>query len=373
MRVRRLALLSAVLLLAATLALPAGAQEPGQSNDSRAPSETGSIEVESHRGGVRVWLAPEEARGPVSVEVNATTASVGLNYPADREDPGRPDVELILDTLIEYRDADDNGSYELREPVASAWRLTTTSPRENRTTNDTTPWSTPIVTNVTRQGVEGKRILLPIPLGERGTLFLELQTLAQAPQGDDESPAPSSASLELAIQRYDFQRNDTDLALAFTVRNRASATIQESLEPDEEGRGAVFVTKRADEETAEFAFTWQSTADVDGSPEPVSARPLDPVPTGDQGEAGQEEGRRTGGDDAQNRSTRQGPGPRGSDVVEQRFVFSYARGEQIVHEASAEVSTASAEQEDGIEAPTTALAALAVGAASLLARQRSPG
>lgn len=363
MHQRSLVLLAVAILLASPLAVPGSAQGADESEGSQAGDEARGVEVETSEDGVRLWLEPDGE--PLLIELDATTAGTRLTFPADRQDPGRSDVEVLPQTLLEYRDSDDDGAYQRGEPVASGWRLTSTSPRENQTSNDTTPWSSPIVTNVTREDAQGKRLLLPIPLGTNGTLFLELEAFAEPVRVDDQDLGPTSARLELAIQGYPFEAEGTDLALTFAVRNRASGEIVRGHPSLAEDQLGLSVEKSAEGRTVDFVVAWQNTSTVDGDSAPVSLTSLEGTTEG-EGEGAGDGDRRTGEDEA-NRSPRQGGGP--STVTEERFVLSYARGQRVVHEGKAEISSA---EENGLHAWPAGLAVFATAAASLAARRR-PG
>lgn len=361
-------LLASLLLLGASLPTVA-AQEPEEENDTE--DETGDeaeeadrededrdepdeverkVEIETDEEGVSIELERErgESEDVVEMGFEYEDAAFELSYENETEAGSvEAKLEAQFSSLAEYRDGNDNGRYDAGEPVVSAYALGEDSEEDDESLpeNGTADWGDATVSDVTRDGKQGKRIDAPAAIGDNGTFELTFLVFGDFVDLESGPLTPTGAKIDVGIHDYPYRANGTDLALFVETETESEAEIDDDHEAVGDDERGVAASNRLGNLTVDLVFTWKDTARVDGADEPVGTTELS-FESENETEAGETE-----------RET------------ERAFALSYARGDDVVHDPKALVATAAADTADvpGWSAPA-ALFGLAVVA--LVARRR---
>lgn len=345
MRTRPLALLAIALLLASLLPVPpALAQEP-------TPDDEGGerrVGVDVDGDAVVVSLVPLEGESGDLVEVLFTSSDATLTV-AHSSGQRRPALETRLGPLIEYEDEDGNGSFDPGEPIVSAWALEGESD-DGDDVNGSVDWGDAKVTNVTRSGNEGKRVVIQGDLGEDGQATLRFEAFGEHAAVANGTLTPTGAAVDLMIESFPFQRNGTGLAMLLTSEASGDREVNRQHGTFDEAEESVVITP-TDEGAEGLLIAWQDNATVDG----VSA----PVTTTDVQEGVEGTPRETGPDDEQPDV------PGDPNVTEVELALSYPRGDVVVHQLRTDVIASSAEASDETPGPAASLVLLAIALAGL--------
>lgn len=354
-----------VLLAAGTSALLVA----GQQGSGGAPDEVErTVDVRTGQGGVEIHLDRKDraSQDPVTVGFSTRNATLDVVYQGEREGETHR-LEVKLETLLEYRDSNGNGSFDSGEPVPSAWGVGREDGGQEQEDNGSVTWGSASVRNLTRHGHDGQRVLLPARIGETGSFELRMQAFGEGTEVQNTTLKPTGVQIDLVVD-YPFEANETDLAMLVTVHAAEGVEIgsqHRAFGEDEEG---IVVTRRGERQAANLLFAWRENATVDGRPLPVEKTV---IPAERAGQAGvtspQEEQRR--------RSQYNGNGTSvdaGENVSVSQFGLSYERGDRIVHRAKAEVAIASIDDANAAPALSVGLALAALAAAGVLHRRTGP-
>lgn len=294
--------------------------EEAEDEDEREEAEEErSVEVQTEGKDVSIELKRETEPREDKVEMawNAEDATFELAYESENETRETEDkLEAMFGAIAEYRDANNNSRYDPGEELVSGWMLGDEfEDEEDAGLDQRAEWGTPTVSDVTRDGKDGKRITTTAQLGGNGTLTLRLFVFGSFVNLNGTDLSPTGAKIDIVIDRYDFQANDTDLALFLGTETESEYEQEVDDEGDETGVSARNASNQAG---PQLVFTWKDTAQVDGQTRDVATTVL-------------EEANETEMDD-----------DGASNERERAFVLSYPRGDEIVHDPRAEVVLASA-------------------------------
>lgn len=350
----------AVVALAGAAFVTAQSPDEGEGNQTAADEESRSVEVDSPEGTVELVLTREDGDDPIRVGFEPPNATLTTTYGGDGEET---QLTVRLEALAEYRDANENGSYDFGEPIASGIPL---SPTGNASSANRTQWSSPIVTNTSQGETEGQRVVVPARLVGNGTFTVELEAYGDHVRTRNASLTPTNVRVGWIVEDYPYQRDDTDLALFLAVQVPADQTGEQYSVRGERERG--FLTSGASgDRSVNVIFAWRTSAQVDGDRQIVHTTQM--AIAEDAETDGQEDGRRTTEEGRDNRTPAWRRGA--LDDVTERYVLSYERGDTIAHDGETEIAVASAEQTDGTPALGLGLALLGVGATAVLRRRRT--
>lgn len=313
------------LLLAAGCLAALGAAQPDEGSRT--------VDVAADEAGVAIHLEPEDGgdREPVTIGFSTRNATVTVEH-----EPLRGGLEILLDSLVEFEDENGNGVFDPTEPVASAWRISQAGGQGGP--NGSVDWDPPRVTNVTHEGIEGKRATMQAEIGDEGAFEVRLEAYGERVTVDNTTVRPTGVAVDL-VYRYPFQANQTDLALLLTTRAAEDQGISTEHEAMDETMTGVVTTYVDDPMATSLLMGWGTNASVDGE-----RRPVETFEQPDRSERGgdpstpQEEQRR--------RSEYNGirpDRPEGQNVTIDQFTLSYERGQRIVHDGKAEVTSSTIE------------------------------
>lgn len=364
---RAFALLSALLLLGAAFAAPAGLaqddeddeeqEEAEQERDDEEAEDEGeedereeerSIELEIDGKDVKIELERETEPREDEVEMRwkAEEATFELAYESENETQETEDeLEAVFGALAEYRDENDNGRYDAGEEIVSGWALGDEFEDEDEIgLEDRAEWDNPSIDDVSRDGKDGKRITTTAQLGGSGELTLRFLVFGDFVDLNGTSLSPTGAKIDIVVEDYGYQANGTDLALFLETETKRE--FEQDVDDDDDETG-VSARDPGNETAPRLVFTWKDQAEIDGQMRDVATTVL-------------EEETETESDDEE-----------AEHETERSFVLSYPRGEEIVHDPRAEVLLASGAQAD-VPAPGIAALLGSIAAIALAGRRPDP-
>ncbi|PSG95992.1 hypothetical protein BRD56_12940 [Thermoplasmatales archaeon SW_10_69_26] len=362
MRTRTLIVVTlAALLLGAGLIVQA--QDANDTDGESAPDEherTVAIEREGSTVTLALERRGEPDTDPVTVGFDPPNATLDVAYGA-----GETTMTVAFEAIVEYTDDNGNGTYDFGEPIVSSARLSPTSGEANASEGNQTRWAAPIVTNATSGQAEGKRVVAPAEIPSNGTFTIEIEAYGERAQVRNVTLSPASVRVGLTTRGYDFQREDTELALFLAVVMGDDQTGDQYRARGERQRG--FLTAEdVDDGSVNLLFAWGTTATVDGEQLIAQTTQLG-IEEARRGEETQgEEGRRTAEGEPETQPWRQ---PDDEEDTE-RYVLSYPRGDRIEHAAEVEVGLDGADTTDDAPGVGLALTASMLLAAAALRRDR---
>ncbi|MDX1610991.1 MAG: hypothetical protein R3185_01395 [Candidatus Thermoplasmatota archaeon] len=317
-----------LLFAAAVLVIPSAVAEDHD-------EDAWSYELDVTDGKAEVQMERErgEDEGEISFEYDRDEAKVSYGY--EREANGtevEAEMEVQFHQLVEYEDENGNDRYDPGEEILGGYTLALES--EERLTGDAekADWGAITRTSHTSEdGVPGHKFSSTARLDE-GTLTFDFYVHGdEATLGAAEIEA-TELKLDIRIQDYPYQSDTSSLALLVEVGSEAEIEEDDDVERDEDG-------VRAQAADAQLSFAWKDFATVDGSDEDVGTTSLEVETERSAGEYEHEE----------------------------LFVFSYPRGDDVVHDPTMGVATQAGAA--ATPAPAMALAVLALFAGALVARR----
>lgn len=310
--------------------------------------EKRSVEVESDDEGIEIELKREDGSAEDKVEMSfeMEDATFELKYEQEANATEREQkLEATFQTLAEYRDTNNNSKYDPGEPIVSAWALGEDAEDVEADTLGDAEWARPSVQDITVDNKTGKEITVNASLGENGTFELRFLVFGDFVDLGNATLEPTSAKIDIGIDRYPYQANDTALTLFMETKSETSLEHED----DDEGEG-VAAASELDGKNVTLRFTWLDEASVDGTDHPVGTTLLK-----EETELEREEGK------VENETKRE-------------FALSYARGETIVHDPKASVEIASTEMAISPTPGWGVVAALgALGLSAILATRGRTG
>lgn len=359
---RTLALFAALLLLG-TAALPGTAlaqddeaddeaeddHEDEQERDDegeREDDEKRSVEIEREGSDFEISLERETGENEDEVEMkwNAEEAAFELEYKAENETRElEHELKAVFGAIAEYEDANDNDRYDDGEALASYWSLGDEADEDDdREPSVEADWQPVSVEDVTVDGKDGKELTATASLEDEGNVTLRFLVFGDFVEVNGTSLAPTGAKIDIVIEDYPFEENGTDLALFLETETKSEFELEDEADEDETG---VAAESQVNGTEIRLAFTWLDTAQVDGSTEDVATTTL-------------EEEQETETEDGEAETEQ-----------ERKFVLSYPRGDEVVHDPKAEVQIQAAQST--VPAPGVLGAIVAVATlATVLGRRR---
>lgn len=345
---RTLTILVAGLLVFSAAMPVALAQDDDEDDGDDADEVERKVEVETDEEGVSIELEREEGEAEDKVEMgfDYEEADFELGYETETENASAESkLEAQFGALAEYRDENDNGRYDAGEPLVSTWHLGEDADVDDDIPEDgTVQWQQATVSDVSRDGKQGKLINAPADLGDEGTFELTFLVFGDFVDLGTSSLTPTGAKIDIGIEDYPYQSNETELALFMETETEQEAEVDDEPDEAEDDETGVAASSQVGNRTVELVFTWKDSAQVDGTSEPVETTVLS-----SEAESETEDG-----------ETEQ--------ETKREFVLSYGRGDEIVHDPKAQVMVSSSVSNvPGLGAP---LALLGLAGVALIARRR---
>lgn len=307
------------------------------------------VEVDGLRAHVKLERETRTDEDKIELTFDATEALLEVKYEAEANDSETEQkLRARFHELIEYTDADGDGAYDPGEAIASAYRLGGDHELANVTSGRAT-WQPIQIEDITTGNVTGKKLESRATFGEGGTFGLVFYVFGDFAMLEGSTLQPTEAKIDILIQHYPYERNDTRLAVVLTLKAEEEFEREHDfVDADEEGVTANGATSDV---TFGLVFTWKETARVDGVDTPVHATILkNNTETEDERDGDERESK-----------------------IEQKIllVLSYARGDDILHDPTAGVSYQSMSAKT-TQVPGLAPLAIAAGfvAVALFARRR---
>lgn len=335
---RPLVLLAALLLLGTALA-PATtlAQDDGPDDDEREDEieheddeqereredereteheDERAVNVETEGKDVKIEL--EQETSPQESEVKMTWEAEDATFKLEHESENETreiehELEATFWGLAEYHDENDNGAYDPGEEIVDGFALGEDADDEELALDQDATWQQPTTQDITRDGHDGKQITSTAHLADEGTFTLRLLVFGEFVQLDDTQLTPTSAKIDIVIEDYPYQANQTDLTLFLETKTESELEV----DLDDETETGVTAAHPINETEPRLAFTWKDTAQIEGTTHSVATTLL-------------EEEREMERDAEES-----------SSEHERAFALSYPRGDEIVHDPKAEILTGS--------------------------------
>lgn len=313
-----------VLLLALALALVpagmAGAQSSGETqSEVRTTDESATVEYNHSIGDA-------DYTEQIEFTTNATAFTVSFQR---ANETGQQVNELTgqLHELAEFEDENENGAYDPDEKVASSYRLSEESEDVlGGPENGTVEWENVTVSDASSDdGTRGKVVHAQAsfvgtgnpegPVDElvdqapnttredKSTFHVRMYVFDQPTTVNGTEVDPGQVKVSLETDNYPYARNDTRLALGLTAQS------DQGLENDTRAEEGVKANDNIEDIELDLLYTWNATAEVDGSSAPVGTTRLD-APAGGGGNASE----------------------RAENETERAYAISYERGDEIVHD-----------------------------------------
>lgn len=322
MRVAPVLLLSLALLMVPVGM--AGAQTDGGTN-SEVRTTDDSATVEYRRS-----VAGTDYTERINFTTNDTTFAVNFQK---ANETGRQvnELQAQLHQLAEYEDENENGLYDAGEPVESSYALSEQGENVLQgPENGTVQWDNLTTSQVqSDDGQTGTMIHARGHFTGTGNPLGPVQDVVGEAQNETEpkertfqiriyvfdQPAtvngtevdPGQVKVSLATHNYPFAKEGTQLALATETRS------DQGLENASEADAGVQANDNIEDVDLDMLYTWNSTAEVDGSSEPVGTTRLDDSSSGNQS-ANESDAHAAGND------------------TERLYALSYERGDEVVHD-----------------------------------------
>lgn len=266
--------------------------------DSEVERETETREVSVERDGQSVEIESEQLNVTSGIE-NAFEVSfeaderveIELQFSREREiNESEQEAELSYrvrtEALVEYTDANGNGVLDDGEAVSRYSLDDATFEPLTYTTRETTNGVTEhVITAQSRDGV----------------FMVTLHAVGQFADIGATTVNPTEVKIDLAMNDYPYERNDTRLALVSTLRTEHETEHEDDGADDDDTASAEAVTISAGDVSG--FFSWTRTATVDGTTAQITSavRP-------------------------------------GEEAGEQQIVLSYPHGDSIVHDPKIGIS-----------------------------------
>lgn len=281
-------------------------------SDEGGESERRRIEVETDDEGVSFELERETRATEDKIEAGFDFEDATFEVEYEAEEGGNEtelSLEVQFQTLVEYRDTDGDGRYSPGDEVVSAYALGDES--EDFDVDGRATWQTPTVSDIAQDNKTGKRIDAPAAIGN-GTFGLRFYVFGDFVDLGDASLEPTSIKVDIIIEDYPYQADDTALALILETESKSEfERDHDDLDDDEDG---VAAGARSGTRNVSLVFSWKTFADVDGVSTDVHTTTLGSKQEMESDEDGSER------------------------KVEGLFALSYARGDRIVHDPESRLS-----------------------------------
>jgi hypothetical protein len=173
-------------------------------------------------------------------------------------------ISVELRSLVEYRDADGDGKYSQGDDIVSSWAFSSSNPLHDGNDDDKVNWGTPAVSDITVDGTDGKVVTATASMGEsNGTFTIKMYVFGDFTDMDGVSLKPTDVKIDFIINDYDYQTNDT--ALAVLLRSKAKQETEQNIDDLDEGEeGLQAVSNTPSGTMVGLEFSWKGNATVDG-------------------------------------------------------------------------------------------------------------
>jgi len=296
----------------------ANGSDEDNDDDEREDREKHKVEVDVSGDEIKVELKREIGHDETKIEfkVDLSEAKFKLKF---EEETGQLEteqkLEVVMQRLFEYVDANGNGAYDEGEIIASGYRIGDSGDSlSDSPDNGSVNWDQPTLSDITTGGVSGKAMSARGSIGaeSEGVFGLDIKVYGDFTMMNGSQLLPTEVKIDFIIENYPYTQNDSVLGLLLKTKTKQEQERQHSdIDDDEEG---VVASSSTDVNAISLGFSWKQTATVDGVDLPVHTTVLSSETE-------------TSADEFE---------------FKQRFVLGYARGDVIVHDPVAGVSYASA-------------------------------
>jgi hypothetical protein len=323
------------ILVTSLLLAPVVGAEDHHESDSESEWEY-EIDVRASGASIAMRSAVGDNERSISFEYNRDEASVEFEIESEvGSTESEASMEVQFHQLLEYTDSDGNGRYDAGEPVVSAFQLGNSG--EEKIAHEARRATWGVVTSAPHtsdNGVAGTRFSSTASVGT-GTLRLDFYVYDSQATLGPASIEPTELKLDIIIRNYPYASNSSALALLLDVESASEIEDDGDVDSDEEGVAARVPG-------GQLLFAWKDFATVDGTDRPVRTTVLE-------------------------RQTSQEPG---EFEHEELFVFSYARGTDIIHDPTLGVQPTTSKSH-GAPGPSVLLLGLAIIALAAVVRRQA--
>ena len=286
--------------------------------DEREDREKHKVDVDISGDEIKVELKREVGHDETKIEfkVDLSEAKFKLKF---EEESGQLEteqkLEVVMQRLFEFVDANGNGAYDDGETIASGYRIGDSGDSlSDSPDNGSVDWGQPTLSDITTGGISGKAMSARGSFGpeSEGVFGLDIKVYGDFTLMDGSQLLPTEVKIDFIIENYPYTQNDSILGLLLKTKTKQEQDRQHSdIDNNEEG---VVASSSTDANAVSLGFAWKQTATVDGVDMPVHTTVMK-----SETETSEDE-----------------------FEFKQRFVLGYARGDVIVHDPVAGVSYASA-------------------------------
>ncbi|MBC8437818.1 MAG: hypothetical protein H8D82_00950 [Euryarchaeota archaeon] len=289
-----------------------------EDGDEREDRVKHDVDVDISGDEIKVELKREIGHDETKIEfkVDLSEAKFKLKF---EEETGQLEteqkLEVVMQRLFEYVDANGNGAYDEGEVIASGYRIGDSGDSlSDSPDNGSVDWGQPTLSDITTGGISGKAMSARGTFGaeSEGVFGLDIKVYGDFTMLNGSQLLPTEVKIDFIIENYPYTQNDSVLGLLLKTKTKQEQDRQNSdIDNNEEG---VVATSSTDANAVSLGFAWKQTATVDGVDMPVHTTVMK-----SETETSEDE-----------------------FEFKQRFVLGYARGDVIVHDPVAGVSYASA-------------------------------
>ncbi len=290
-----------------------------------------SISVSGGTASIEMSRESGESERAIEFEYNRDDAYVEFSMESETgEIESEASMEVQFHQLLEYEDDNGNGQFDDGETIVQAFDLAD-GEEEQLADGSAVSWSAISRTEVmSDNGVAGAKLSSSANVGG-GTLRFDFYIFADEASLGPASVEATEIKLDIIIDAFPYESQSSALAVFLETESEAEIENDSDVEGDEEG----VVANAGD---AQLVFAWKDFADVDGVETSVKTTRL-------------------------SSETSQGAGEYENEEL---LVFSYARGDSIVHDPTMGVSSGGSK---GAPAPGIALVIAGIAALALIRRK----
>lgn len=275
------------------------------------------VEVDVSGDEITVEMKQEsgESESKIEFKTDLSEAKFKLKF---EEETGQVEteqkLEVVLQRLFEYRDANGNGAYDDGETVVSAYRIGGSGDSlSDAPDSGQMNWATPTIADHQVGAKSGKKMGATATFGPNGSgeFGLDMMVFGDFTNLASGQLKPTDVKIDFIIKHYPYEADDTAIGLLLKTKTKQEVEMEhEDIENDEEG---ITASSTTDVNQVTLMFAWKQSATIDGVDLPVATTVLSSAMESEQ------------------------DGSESEFEYKKRFVISYARGDVIVHDPVAGV------------------------------------
>ena len=294
-------------------------EDEDEREDEREDETKHEVKTEISDDEIKVELEREtaEAESKIEFKTDLSEAKFKLEFEEETDQfENEQKLEVKLQSLIEFLDENANGAYDEGEEILSNYRIGDGDDGLGGVEETgAIEWDAPSLADINVDGNSGKKMEARGSFGPDGnaTFGLDIMVFGDFTMLNGSQLMPTDVKIDFLILDYPYTSNDSLVGLMMKTKTKQEQERDhEDIDADEEGVVAASTTEA---NSVALAFTWKGSATVDGVDLPVMTTVLSSESETEQDEF----------------------------EFKQRFVLSYARGDEIIHDPVAGVAYASNE------------------------------